>query len=140
MSTAITYEIFRQSGEDVPLIDPAQAGKNLAGISLEYDFVLYEYFQTDIRGHKRNVQDAVRVVETLDQFLGGYLAIAESVAADKDKMAFILTSDLGILRTYPRQPYRTKVPALCWSNLGYSGRLWKDIEDCNARDSGILLK
>ncbi len=114
----ITNEIFRERGEDVSLTEPFQAGKNLAAISLEYDFALFEYFQTDIRGHKRNVQESIKVIEKLDGLLGGYLSVAESLSG-MEKMALILTSDHGNIEDLSASLHtRNKVPALCWSNFG----------------------
>jgi len=115
----ITNEIFRQRGEKVPLFAPCQAGKNLAGISLDHDFVLFEYFQTDIRGHKRNVQEAITVIETLDEFIGGYLSVAHTTQAKGENMALLLTSDHGNIEDLSTSVHTlNKVPALCWSNFG----------------------
>jgi 2,3-bisphosphoglycerate-independent phosphoglycerate mutase len=126
----ITNEVFRKKGEDVPLMEPSQAGKNLAGISLEHDFVLFEYFQTDIRGHKRKMEEAVVVLETLDGFLGGYLSIAEHLSPAAEPMAMLLTSDHGNIEDLSASVHTgNKVPALCWSNFGLEWPELKTIED-----------
>ncbi|RNC62934.1 MAG: 2,3-bisphosphoglycerate-independent phosphoglycerate mutase [Candidatus Dichloromethanomonas elyunquensis] len=125
----ITNEIFRKKGEDVPLIQPWEAGGNLAKMSLEHDFVLFEYFQTDIRGHKRNMQGAIAVIETLDEFLGGYLSRAESISAH-EPMAFILTSDHGNMEDLAMSTHTcNKVPALCWSNFEFGWPAFNSILD-----------
>lgn len=114
----ITNEIFRNRGEDVSLVKPFTAGENLASISLEQDFTLFEYFQTDIRGHKRDTEKAIITIETLDEFLGGYLSMAESVDSTENKMALIITSDHGNIEDLSTSNHTlNKVPALCWSNF-----------------------
>lgn len=137
----ITNEIFRQRGEDVPIYKPFQAGQNLAQISLEHDFSLFEYFQTDIRGHKRNLQEAVRSIEILDEFLGGYLAVAESVNPLEDKMILILTSDHGNIEDLSTSLHTlNKVPAVCWSNFEHKWPDMKSIKDVTPAILDILLK
>lgn len=126
----ITNEIFRERGEDVPLFKPLEAGRNLAGISQAYDFVLFEYFQTDIRGHKRNLEASVKVIETLDEFLGGYLSVVEALPPSQEKMALILTSDHGNIEDLSTSLHtRNRVPALCWSNYGLEWPVMKSIAD-----------
>ncbi|NLI92223.1 MAG: metalloenzyme [Peptococcaceae bacterium] len=126
----ITNKIFRERGEEASLIEPSQAGRNLARISMEHEFVLFEYFQTDVRGHKRNLQEAKAVVEILDQFLGGYLFEAELESPDKRQMAMMLTSDHGNIEDLSTSTHTlNKVPALCWSNFGMEWPVLKSIEE-----------
>ena len=50
----ITNERLRKRGYDIPLIEPEEAAANMLNIVTEYDFVFFEYFMTDLHGHKRN--------------------------------------------------------------------------------------
>lgn len=136
----ITNEIYRKRGEDVPVVKPFTAGENLAGISLEHDFTLFEYFQSDIRGHKRDPEEAVRTIQTLDEFLGGYLSVVDSLNPTQDKLAFILTSDHGNIEDLSTSLHTlNKVPALCWSNFGLGWPQLKKIEDVTPVIFKILL-
>jgi len=137
----ITNDIYRERGEDVPRCNPFTAGENLANISLEYDFTLFEYFQSDIRGHKRNLEEAVRTIETLDEFLGGYLFVANSLDPIEAKAAFILTSDHGNIEDLSTSLHTlNKVPALCWSNFGLEWPQLKKIEDVTPSILKIILR
>ena len=49
----LTRETLIQRGYDVPLSTPEDAGGTLARIAAEFDFTLFEYFQTDLAGHGR---------------------------------------------------------------------------------------
>ena len=135
----ITNEIYKKRGEDVPLIDPFSAGKNLAGISLDHEFVLFEYFQSDIRGHKRDMKESVRVIETLDEFLGGYLQVIEALDQSKYPAALILTSDHGNIEDMSTSLHTlNKVPALCWSNFGLEWPRLEKLEDVTPAIRKIL--
>ena len=126
----ITNEIYRKRGEEVPVARPFTAGKNLASISLDHDFTLFEYFQSDICGHKRDLQQAVKSIEILDEFLGGYLSVINSLNPAQDQAAFILTSDHGNIEDLSTSAHTlNKVPALCWSNFDLEWPRLKKIED-----------
>ena len=56
---------------DAPLLSPAQAGEQLARLSKRYEFSLFEYWLSDIAGHKQDMQHACKLLETLDQTIGG---------------------------------------------------------------------
>lgn len=85
-----TNETLIKWGVDVPLMTPEQAGKNLAGIVNKHDFTLYEFFQTDIIGHSKNMQRAVALLEKLDRFLGEVFA-----GLDLEETLVVISSDHG---------------------------------------------
>jgi 2,3-bisphosphoglycerate-independent phosphoglycerate mutase len=57
----------------IPVIEPELAGQRLARLADEHDLVLYECFLPDLIGHRKNVQEALILLETLDRFLAGLL-------------------------------------------------------------------
>ena len=69
-----TNQHLRDKGFDVPSFTPQKAGEILAVQSANYDFCLYEYFQTDIAGHSRDLNVALREIIKLEQFLDAVLA------------------------------------------------------------------
>jgi len=75
----------------IPLIEPELAGQRLARLADEYDLVLYECFLPDLIGHRKDVQEALSLLETLDRFLAGLLdEIGPAVS-------LVLSSDHGNL-------------------------------------------
>lgn len=64
-----TNETLIQLGHQVDILTPEQAGTNLAGLALDHDFTLYEYFITDRIGHSQDVCQGIKVLEALDMFL-----------------------------------------------------------------------
>ncbi|HHV64338.1 MAG TPA: metalloenzyme [Peptococcaceae bacterium] len=136
----ITNEIFRRKGEDVPLAKPSHAGKNLAGISLEHDFTLFEYFQTDLQGHKQDKEKAILTIEILDEFLGGYFTVAGNLDPAVSQMALLLTSDHGNIEDLTTASHTlNKVPALCWSNFALKWPEMKSICEVTPAILKIIL-
>ncbi|GAW92267.1 alkaline phosphatase family protein [Calderihabitans maritimus] len=86
----LTNEILRLRGEKVNLITPELAGRRLATIVQEHDFVLFEYFQTDVVGHRKDFARAVQILEKLDRFLGSVIK-----GVEKTNTLIVIVSDHG---------------------------------------------
>jgi hypothetical protein len=56
---------------DSPVMEPPHAGRRLGALAQEYDFSLFEYWASDYAGHKQQMEDAIRLMETFDGVLGG---------------------------------------------------------------------
>ncbi len=100
---------LRALGYDAPLLTPEEAGAILASQVPHYDFLLYEYFQTDKAGHATERARAERELRRLDAFIGAVLA---GIA---DDALVLLCSDHGniedlAVRTHTCHP----VPLLAW--------------------------
>lgn len=101
----LTNGSLREMGFDVDLIRPEKAGENLAGIVKGYHFTLFEYFQTDIAGHKQ--KRAEEILENVDRCLGSLLN-----SLDLNRSLVILASDHGNIedlsvKTHTRNPVPT---------------------------------
>ena len=85
-----TNEFLRKKGYRVPLWTPEHAGKVLVDITKENFYTLYEFFQTDIAGHKTENKEFLRkVLKNLDEFLG---SVWENLPGGT---TLLLTSDHG---------------------------------------------
>lgn len=86
----ITNELLVEWGYDVPIVSPELAGERLAKLALDYDFCLFEYFQSDRAGHKQNRIRSEQVLNLLDRFI-------ESVYRNTnlEQSLIIVTSDHG---------------------------------------------
>ncbi|MEJ2678064.1 MAG: alkaline phosphatase family protein [Gemmatimonadota bacterium] len=58
---------------ELPIVSPAEAGKNLAAIAARHDLTLFAHYTTDYVGHRGSFQEAEAVLERFDSFLGGVL-------------------------------------------------------------------
>ena len=54
-----TNQILIESGFEIEKISPEQAGARLGRMAKERDLLLYEYFQTDVVGHRGTFDDAL---------------------------------------------------------------------------------
>lgn len=105
ISADITGEGWKGLGyPDMQSITPHEAGRRLAGLSNDHDFVLFEYWKTDHAGHAMNRGEAIVVLETFDGLLGGLLD-----AIDMSSTLLVITSDHGniediTVKTHTRHP------------------------------------
>lgn len=100
LSSFITNEGWQRflGYKDLPTISLAEAGQALYSLSLENDFTLFEYYHTDIAGHRSDLSGARAILEEFDEFLGGILARFDPV-----RSLLILTSDHGNLEDVSRR-------------------------------------
>lgn len=108
VSQDLTNETQKYLGYDVPVIRPVEAGKNLANLIRQYDFTLFEYFQTDVAGHHRVREKAEFRLSQLDMFIGSFLA-----NSNLDNTLVILNSDHGNIEDLSVKTHtKNKVPCL----------------------------
>ncbi len=86
----ITNRLIRERGYDIEEITPETAAENLLNILKENQFVFFEYFMTDVYGHKRNKEKLKESVDILNRF-------TETVWAGvkNDDTAILIISDHG---------------------------------------------
>jgi len=75
---------------EAPLYTPQAAGQVLWRLSQPHDFVFFEVWMTDVLGHARNRDEAVRFLARFDGFLAGLLEVAALT-----QTLIIVTSDHG---------------------------------------------
>lgn len=88
----ITNRFLVDNGYDVEPRTPEEAGRILATVAADYDFLLFEHFKSDTVGHKADVAAATEVIEFLDCFIG---SIIDNL--DLENTLLIVTSDHGNL-------------------------------------------
>jgi 2,3-bisphosphoglycerate-independent phosphoglycerate mutase len=86
----ITHDSARARGYDIPLRTPEEAGAVLARAGGEFDFVFFEFFQTDKAGHARDGAQAVHELVKLEHFLAAALE-----GLDLARTTLLVTSDHG---------------------------------------------
>jgi 2,3-bisphosphoglycerate-independent phosphoglycerate mutase len=92
--------------QDAPIMDAPHAGRKLGSLAREYDFALFEYWASDYAGHKQEMANAIRLMETFDEVLGGL------VKEWKDGL-ILVTSDHGNMEDLStRKHTAADVPAL----------------------------
>jgi hypothetical protein len=108
-----TNRLLRQNGFDLPEWTPEQAGRQLVRLARDHDLCLYEYFLTDLMGHRGSFEEAQAVLHRLDGFLA---AVLDEI--DLDDCSLLVTSDHGNIEDKTvRQHTRNPVPTLAWGRL-----------------------
>jgi hypothetical protein len=109
---------------DAPVMDPTHAGQKLASLAKEYDFALFEYWASDYAGHKQEMDNAVRLMETFDGVLGGL------VEAWDDEGLILVTSDHGNMDDLSTRKHTdADVPALVIGNKPAREEFTRDLKD-----------
>ncbi len=87
----ITNRLIKERGYDIDLISPEEGAVRARNILDDYQAVFYEYFMTDIYGHKRNREAMELRKQELNRFLEKILVLTEG---DYDTSILII-SDHG---------------------------------------------
>jgi hypothetical protein len=102
----LTRQWIREHGYDGPGVTVLEAADRLLDIAKDYDFTLFEYFQTDMLGHKGSDEDIAAMLQKLDTFLAKVFQLAEAAGIE-----MVLTSDHGNLEDLrTRSHTKNKVP------------------------------
>lgn len=105
-----TNRILLESGLDLEEISPEEAGGRLGRMARSRDLLIYEYFQTDIAGHRGTVEEARVVLISLNRFLQAALC-----DLDPRMDTFVLSSDHGNIEDMSISSHTlNKVPILLW--------------------------
>lgn len=108
---------------DSPVMEPPHAGRRLGALAREYDFSLFEYWASDYAGHKQQMEDAIRLMETFDGVLGGLIEIWE-------EGLILVTSDHGNMEDLSTRKHTdADVPALVIGDKAARERFTRGMKD-----------
>ncbi|MFN8471562.1 MAG: hypothetical protein U0822_05030 [Anaerolineae bacterium] len=98
----------------VPDVTPVQAGESLARLARAHSLTVFEYFVTDMAGHRRERDMAEMALTRLDGLLEGALAVL-----DPAHDLLLVTSDHGNLEDQTTSDHTLNpVPGLVWGRNG----------------------
>jgi len=101
-------------GLDVPEFTPEQAAGIIADTALSHDFLLYEFFQTDLYAHRRKFHECVELAARLDRLVG---LLIERMDPARDTL--VITSDHGNMEDCSSSSHTLNpVPLVAWGRLG----------------------
>jgi 2,3-bisphosphoglycerate-independent phosphoglycerate mutase len=97
------------------VISPEVAGEDLARISMDNDFTLFEYFQTDRCGHKQDLGWAQQILDELGRFIETFI---NSVSASETLL--VIASDHGNFEALDRKTHTLNlVPTIAWGSKAW---------------------
>jgi bisphosphoglycerate-independent phosphoglycerate mutase (AlkP superfamily) len=104
-------------------MEAAQAGRKLGSLAKEYDFSLFEYWASDYAGHKQQMDEAIRLMESFDGVLGGLVDVW-------DNGLILVTSDHGNMEDLSTRKHTdANVPALIIGEKAAREEFTRDLKD-----------
>ena len=86
----LTRETIQDRWPDIAVIPPQRAAEHLAAIVRQFDFTLFEFFQSDVAGHSMDYARACAALRTYDRFLASIVRFTEAMG-----VTLVMTSDHG---------------------------------------------
>ncbi|MCP5048809.1 MAG: hypothetical protein GY940_16680 [bacterium] len=105
-----TNRYLIERGLEMPEFSPEKAAEVLVNASRRRDFILYEFFQTDLYAHRRSFEDRVELLQGLNRLLKKLFSLL-----DPETDTLLLTSDHGNMEdSSSRSHTRNPVPLIVW--------------------------
>jgi 2,3-bisphosphoglycerate-independent phosphoglycerate mutase len=117
-----------------PIYSPDEAGKQLSHLSRKYTLTWFDYWLSDVAGHRGGEDQAIGLLEILDEVLGGLIH-----AWDMENDLIILTSDHGNLEDLSARGHTANpVPMLLIGPLKLRQSFAQDLTDLTSFYPGLL--
>lgn len=105
-------KLLIEKGLKLQEFSPEKAAEIIFKLSRKYDFILYEYFQTDIFGHNRSFKDCLELIKKLDRLIGKLISLLNN-----NQDTLLITSDHGNIEDCSTKSHTTNpVPIIIWGN------------------------
>ncbi len=119
-------------GLELPVFSSKDAADILYRTSSDYDLILYEFFQSDIYGHRKKKADQIELISDLDTLLTSLISLMD----DKSD-TILITSDHGNLEDSSSKSHSLNpVPLITWGRG--SRELSENINDLSGITPAIL--
>lgn len=94
--------------KDAPLMKPEEAGQRVIEVSRQYNFSIFEYWLSDMIGHRQDMESARELLKVFDRVLAGMFS-----TWDDQEGLILITSDHGNLEALDsRRHTQNPVPGL----------------------------
>ncbi len=91
---------------ELPPVDARRAGQNLARLSRDHALTFFEFWYSDLLGHKQKREESIEILGMLDDFIAGILD-----ALDLGRSLLLVVSDHGNFEDWTTSKHTTN-PAL----------------------------
>jgi len=119
-------------GLKIPVFTPEKAAEIIYKKSREYDFTLYEYFQTDFYAHRKSFGECIELIKNLNRLVKSLFSLL-----NQKKDTLLLTSDHGNLEDHSTRAHTLNpVPLTIWGKDSH--KLRQDINNIAEVTPGIL--
>ncbi len=119
MERSLYHDFSNQSlrnGDNMyPLFSPEKAAEVIFNTSRRHQFLLYEFFQTDMYGHGFELEECIQLVRQLNRMVKRLVSLM-----DPEKDTLMITSDHGNLEESCTPLHTTNpVPLLAWGRRSH---------------------
>ncbi len=90
VSSLLTNEYFQGLGYDVPDMSAAEAGAQLAHLAHDHKLTFFEFWYSDVAGHRQDRQLSLHLLKLLDEFIGSTVE-----ELDTSRALLLIVSDHG---------------------------------------------
>ena len=106
----LTRETIQDRYPDIPVVAPQRAAEHLFHLACDYDFTLYEFFQTDVSGHSMDYARACAVLRVYDRFLEALIRYTKAAG-----ITLVMTADHGNIEAVNERGHtRNPVPFIVY--------------------------
>jgi hypothetical protein len=106
VSALLSNEFWPEPDLELPSVTPHQAGQKLAQLAQEHTLTFFEFWYTDLLGHKQKRAESLQILSMLDDFMAGILA-----ELDLSRSLLLVVSDHGNFEDWTTSKHTTN-PAL----------------------------
>lgn len=106
ISALLSNEFWPEPEAQLPPVYQRQAGRNLAALAQEHALTFFEFWYSDLIGHRNERQQALEVLHSLDEFIAGILE-----RLDLSNSMLVVISDHGNFEDWTTNKH-TRNPAL----------------------------
>jgi hypothetical protein len=124
----------RKDFPPVPVYSKAEAGRRIAEVAQRFALSWFDFWPTDFAGHRRDMDLAITMLESIDEVLGGLLAAWRS-----DRDLIVLISDHGNLEDLSQRGHTlSPVPCLLIGPLNLRREFTRDLADLTDFTPAVL--
>ncbi len=124
----------REDFPPVPVYTKVEAGKHIADVAQSFELSWFDFWPTDFAGHRRDMELALKMLESFDEVLGGLL---DAWHADRDLI--VLISDHGNLEDLSQRGHTLNpVPCLLIGPLDIRREFMRGLTDLTGFTPAVL--
>lgn len=106
LSALFSNDFWPEADVELPALSPYQAGEQLVSLASDHTLTFFEFWYSDVLGHKMRREKSLKILGMLDDFLAGILA-----AIDLQRTLLLVISDHGNFEDWTTRKH-TANPAL----------------------------
>lgn len=95
IAALLSNDFWPEAEVNLPPLTAAQAGEQLVAMAQDHALTYFEFWYSDLLGHRQEREETLKVLQMLDEFLGGIVA-----AMDWQNSLLLVVSDHGNLEDW----------------------------------------